>query len=74
MKGGGKGAGMKGGKGMRNDHLVNRKMMITRGPYKGYEGLVKEVCCLRWGRHGLHCIMLAPWMRHVQHGYGCTCG
>jgi len=35
MKGGGKG-------GMRNDHLVNRKMMITRGPYKGYEGLVKE--------------------------------
>lgn len=42
MKGGAKGGGMKGGKGMRNDHLVNRKMMITRGPYKGYEGLVKE--------------------------------
>jgi len=37
------GGGMKGGKGgMRNDHLVLKKMMITRGPYKGYEGIVKE--------------------------------
>jgi len=46
-KGGKGGKGMmmggKGGKGgMRNDHLVNKKMMITRGQYKGYEGLVKE--------------------------------
>ena len=44
-KGGGKGGGMgmgKGKGGMRNDHLVFKRMMITHGPYKGYEGHIKE--------------------------------